>query len=251
MVSDKWVVWSMLTLSFTTGILDAATYLGLHGVFTANMTGNLIFIGLGIAGEATVPVLRAFLALGGFAVGAAAAGRLLRRTSERPVGDWRVRISILFVAVVLAACAVAHGLGSGSAAVLDALTVALAFAMGVQAMAARRIGVGDVTTVVVTSTLAGLMGENRYTGRKADHALTARRALAVATMGVGAVVGAFIMRISVEVAIAVPAVLTFGVAGVLTFRGRRSTASGPSARQANLRKDADAKATEAKHNSVP
>ncbi|MBI5340585.1 MAG: DUF1275 domain-containing protein [Mycolicibacterium rufum] len=220
MTKDRWVVWSMLTLSFTTGILDAATYLGLHGVFTANMTGNLIFISLGITGEATVPVLRAFLALGGFALGAAAAGRLLRRTATGSPGDWRIRVSILFVALVLAACAVAHGLGSGSTVVLDALTVALAFAMGVQAMAARRVGVGDVTTVVVTSTMAGLMGENRFTGRSADRALTARRALAVATMGVGAVVGALLMHVAVEVAIAVPAVLTFAVAAVLTVRTR-------------------------------
>ncbi|KMO82860.1 YoaK family protein [Mycolicibacterium chlorophenolicum] len=220
MTKDRWVVWSMLTLSFTTGILDAATYLGLHGVFTANMTGNLIFISLGITGEATVPVLRAFLALGGFALGAAAAGRLLRWTATGSPGDWRIRVSILFVALVLAACAVAHGLGSGSTAVLDALTVALAFAMGVQAMAARRVGVGDVTTVVVTSTMAGLMGENRFTGRSADRALTARRALAVATMGVGAVVGALLMHLAVEVAIAVPAVLTFAVAAVLTVRAR-------------------------------
>jgi len=178
----------MLTLSFTTGILDAATYLGLHGVFTANMTGNLIFIGLGITGEATVPVLRAVLALGGFAVGAAAAGRLLRSTSERPVVDWRVRTSILFVALEL----------------------------------------------------AGLMGENRLTGRKADRDLTARRVLAVATMGVGAVVGALLMHVSVEIAIAVPAVLTFCVAGVLTVRGRRSITSDTSVRHA--KQDADTRA---------
>jgi uncharacterized membrane protein YoaK (UPF0700 family) len=221
MKNDRWVVWSMLTLSFTTGILDAATYLGLHGVFTANMTGNLIFISLGITGEATVPVIRALLALGGFAIGAAAAGRLLRPG----FGDWRIPAGILFVGVTLAACALAHGLSTGSALVLDALTVALAFAMGVQAMAARRVGVGDVTTVVVTSTLAGLMGENRLTGRSADRALTARRALAVATMGVGAVVGALLMRVAVEVAIAVPAVLTFAVAAVLTARARKATRS--------------------------
>ncbi|VEG55048.1 Predicted membrane protein [Mycolicibacterium aurum] len=242
MKNDRWVVWSMLTLSFTTGILDAATYLGLHGVFTANMTGNLIFISLGITDEATVPVFRAFLALGGFGVGAAAAGRLLRRTETGSFGDWRVGVSVLFVAVVLAACALAHGLSVGSALVLDTLTVALAFAMGVQAMAARRVGVGDVTTVVVTSTLAGLMGENRLTGRSADRSLTSRRALAVATMGVGAVVGALLMHVSVELAIAVPAVLTFCVAAVLTMRARRSTVSGTSARTHSSPQDAGATA---------
>ena len=63
----------MLTLSFGTGVLDAATYLGLHQVFTANMTGNVVFVGLGLADTADVPLLRAALALVGFVAGATAA----------------------------------------------------------------------------------------------------------------------------------------------------------------------------------
>ena len=101
---------------------------------------------------------------------------------------------------------------------LDTLTVVIAFAMGVQAMAARRVGVGDVTTVVVTSTLAGLMGENRVTGRSAG-GLTIRRALAVVTMALGAVTGAFLMLVSVEVAVGASGLLTLAAAGLLTVRG--------------------------------
>lgn len=219
MSDDKLVLWSMLTLSFSTGVLDAATYLGLHGVFTANMTGNLIFVGLGITEQATVPVLRALLALGGFAVGAAAAGRLLRRSAARLRGDQDISLTILFVGLLLAASSVSLAFGMRSEGMLNTVTVALAFAMGVQAMAARRVGVGDVTTIVVTSTLAGLMGENPATGRSATGSLTVRRALAVTTMGLGAVTGAFLMLISVEIAIAVSALLTLGVAGLLSVRG--------------------------------
>ena len=214
MSDDKLVLWSMLTLSFSTGVLDAATYLGLHGVFTANMTGNLIFVGLGITEQATVPVLRALLALGGFA-----AGRLLRRSAARLRGDQDISLTILFVGLLLAASSVSLAFGMRSEGMLNTVTVALAFAMGVQAMAARRVGVGDVTTIVVTSTLAGLMGENPATGRSATGSLTVRRALAVTTMGLGAVTGAFLMLISVEIAIAVSALLTLGVAGLLSVRG--------------------------------
>ncbi len=219
---EKYAVGSMLTLSFSTGILDAATYMGLHGVFTANMTGNLIFVSLGVTGQASVPVLRALLALGGFALGAAAGGRLLRRNAARPAGDdRRALLSICLVAVLLSASSVVLAVGSRSPELLDAMTIALAFAMGVQALAARRVGVGDVTTVVVTSTLAGLMGEAPATGRSADGALTGRRALAVATMGLGAVSGAFLVLVSVEAAISASALLTLLAAGLLAQGCRR------------------------------
>lgn len=227
---DKLVLWSMLTLSFSTGVLDAATYLGLHGVFTANMTGNLIFVSLGITAQATVPVLRALLALGGFAAGAAVAGRLLRSSAARPGGDRDISLTILFVGLLLAACSLSLALSMRREGILDTLTVALALAMGVQAMAARRVGVGDVTTVVVTSTLAGLMGENPATGRSADSSLTIRRTLAVTMMGFGAVTGALLMLISVETAIAVSALLTLGVAGLLSIRGYVSSSHERSAR---------------------
>lgn len=223
---DKLVLGSMLTLSFSTGVLDAATYLGLHGVFTANMTGNLIFLSLGITGQATVPVLRAILALGGFAAGAAAAGRLLRRSAARLRGDQDISLTILFVGVLLAASSVSLALGTRSDEMLNASTLALAFAMGVQALAARRVGVADVTTVVVTSTLAGLMGENLATGRAVSSSLTIRRALAVTTMGLGAVTGALLMLISVETAIAVSALLTLSVAGLLSVRVYVSSSPG-------------------------
>jgi uncharacterized membrane protein YoaK (UPF0700 family) len=212
--------WAMLTLSFSTGVLDAATYLGLHGVFTANMTGNLIFVSLGLAGQASVPVLRAVLALGGFALGAAVSGRLLRGGASSAQADRRLPSTLLLVAMLLAGSAVTLAVGGRGALLLDVLTVLMAFAMGVQAMVARRVGVGDVTTVVVTSTLAGLMGENSATGRTADRALTVRRALAVLTMALGAVTGAFLLSLSIVVAVALSSLLILVGAGALVLGGR-------------------------------
>src|SRR5260370_15104879 len=49
---------TLLVLTFTTGLVDAASYLGLGHVFTANMTGNIVLLGFGIAGS------------GGFAIAA-------------------------------------------------------------------------------------------------------------------------------------------------------------------------------------
>jgi hypothetical protein len=42
----------MLALTFTTGIVDAVGYLGLDRVFTANMTGNVVILGMALEAHA-------------------------------------------------------------------------------------------------------------------------------------------------------------------------------------------------------
>ena len=39
----------LLTLAFAAGYVDALGYLGLGGVFTANMTGNTVLLGILLA----------------------------------------------------------------------------------------------------------------------------------------------------------------------------------------------------------
>src|SRR3977135_1544279 len=41
---------TLLVLTFTTGVIDAASFLGLGNVFAANMTGNIVLLGFGVAG---------------------------------------------------------------------------------------------------------------------------------------------------------------------------------------------------------
>ena len=40
----------LLLLTATTGLVDAVAFLGLGHVFTANMTGNIVFLGFAVAG---------------------------------------------------------------------------------------------------------------------------------------------------------------------------------------------------------
>jgi uncharacterized membrane protein YoaK (UPF0700 family) len=68
---------SLLTL--VTGLVDAACYLGLGRVFTANMTGNVVLLAFGAAGAQGLPVLAPTVSLAVFLVGAAAGGRLASR----------------------------------------------------------------------------------------------------------------------------------------------------------------------------
>jgi uncharacterized membrane protein YoaK (UPF0700 family) len=45
-----------LVLTLVTGVVDATSYLSLGHVFVANMTGNVVFLGLGIAGAGGISV---------------------------------------------------------------------------------------------------------------------------------------------------------------------------------------------------
>ena len=72
-------LWLMMVLTFVTGLVDAVGYLGLDRIFTGNMTGNIVILGMGLAGEDGLPVAGPLVALGAYVVGAAVAGRLLQR----------------------------------------------------------------------------------------------------------------------------------------------------------------------------
>ena len=49
---DKRLAVALLVLTFSTGLIDAVSFVGLGKVFTANMTGNVVFLGFAIAGVA-------------------------------------------------------------------------------------------------------------------------------------------------------------------------------------------------------
>src|SRR6476620_911486 len=87
----------MLTLTFSTGVVDAVGYLGLDRVFTGNMTGNVVLLGMAVAGGTSLPILRPALALAFFMLGAALAGRVLRRGGE----GWSARTSANLLTVAL------------------------------------------------------------------------------------------------------------------------------------------------------
>ncbi|MET4159534.1 YoaK family protein [Agromyces sp. PvR057] len=214
----------MLALTFSTGVIDAVGYLGLDRVFTGNMTGNIVILGMALTGADGLPILGPVLALGGFGLGAAVAGRALRDH----VAGWHPRTTVVFagVAAVLFAAAIAVALGGrpGEATQL-AVTTALGLAMGMQAGAARHLAVKDVTTVVVTSTLTGLAADSLLGGRVDAHPWR-RRIGAIVLICLGASAGALLLQVGLWAGIALAAAITVAVA-VTGEVGRRRSATGP------------------------
>src|SRR6476469_4023965 len=98
---------ALLVLTFTTGLVDAVSYLGLGRVFTANMTGNVVFLGFGVAGAGGLPVVAPLVSLGAFLLGAGGGGVLADRIGDHhPQHIGRalaIEVSLIGVAAVLAA----------------------------------------------------------------------------------------------------------------------------------------------------
>ena len=191
---------ALLVLTFTTGLVDAVSFLGLGRVFTANMTGNIVFLGFGIAGSAGLPVVAPLISLGSFLLGAGGGGVLAKRIGERHVEHLAralaIEVSVLAVAAALAAAVDPRP----NAASGDIVIALLAFAMGVRNATVRRIGVPDLTTTVLTMTLTGLAADSPPAGGSGKG--SARRTAAVAAMFGGALAGALMLKASLALPLA-------------------------------------------------
>ncbi|MFJ6096506.1 YoaK family protein [Williamsia muralis] len=202
----------VVVLTFVTGVVDAVGYLALDRVFTGNMTGNIVILGMGLAGSDNLPVLGPLLAVLAFVVGAFVAGLILRGR-EKTWDPRRTTALLLCGAAVLAGCGIALACGNPHDEIMQVVVAAATAAvMGTQAAVARRLAVTDMTTVVVTSTLTQLASESFLLGSR--HSVVNRRLAAIVTIFLGAVAGALLLRIHVAVPMALAAVLMAGAAAI-------------------------------------
>jgi uncharacterized membrane protein YoaK (UPF0700 family) len=213
---------TLLVLTFTTGLIDAVSYLGLSHVFAANMTGNIVLLGFGIAGSGGLPVVAPLVSLAAFLLGAGCGGVLALRLANRHPRHLgtalTIEVSLLAVAAFAAAAAdVRAGAFSG-----DALIALLAFAMGVRNATVRRIGVPDLTTTVLTMTLTGLAADSPPFGGRGKG--STRRTAAVLAMLLGALTGALLLKASLVLPLASAAALTVLTALLYVPAARREAA---------------------------
>src|SRR5262245_63987084 len=82
----------LLALTFAAGCVDALSYLGLSHVFTANMTGNAVLLGLAIGQTQELQLAHSSAAIVGFVAGVVIAAKLVGPTRDRVV--WSVRITV-------------------------------------------------------------------------------------------------------------------------------------------------------------
>jgi uncharacterized membrane protein YoaK (UPF0700 family) len=224
------VVLGLLTL--VTGLVDAACYLGLGQVFTANQTGNAVLLAFGAAGAEGLPILGPTVSLVVFLLGAAAGGWLATRrigpantTVPATVRRrWLSDMLLIELGLVTAAGIAAIGLPVDSDGDRRYLVIALlAAALGLQNATVRRLAVPDITTTVLTMTLTGLAADLHLAGRSPR---VRRRVAAVALMVAGALVGALLLRADIALPVFASAVV-IALATVRLWSGRSQEPTEP------------------------
>ena len=206
----------LLVLTLVTGLVDAVSYLALGHVFVANMTGNVVFLGFALAGATELSIPAAPVAITAFLLGALAGGRLGSSAAHHRgrllAISSNIQIALLGAAVIVSAAPLAVDGGVAR----YALIVLLALAIGLQNAVARRLGVADLNTTVLTLTLTGIAADSTWAG--GSHPNPGRRLAATATMFLGAAIGAALLF---HVGVAAPlalALLLLAFNGVVAHR---------------------------------
>lgn len=186
--------WLLMLLSVTTGLVDATSVLGLDKVFTANMTGNIVFLGFAAAGTPGFDVGPYLTAICAFLIGALVAGRTGKAHAGRPLRRWLLSAAAIEAGLLWAAAGLAwlRQDGEVSPASFYGIILLTALAMGFRNATIRQLKVPDLTTTVLTLTLTGLAADSRLAGGADTNWV--RRIGSVVAIFVGAAIGATLVR---------------------------------------------------------
>jgi uncharacterized membrane protein YoaK (UPF0700 family) len=198
-------------LAFAAGSIDVLSWLALGKVFSAFMTGNVVFLAAGLFAHQSELSLHAAVALCAFGVGAWATAWVMPREDAGVL--WPARVTAGLIACALAQLVVWIlwlTVGGHPGSTLMVLLAIVAFAMGIQTAAVVALGVHAVFTTAVTATWTVLVGDAAHWSATA----TERRRLTLVLGGtlLGALIGALLLahlRLWMPL---LPVLLTTGVA---------------------------------------
>ena len=208
----------LVALTVSSGAVDAICWLALGKVFSAFMTGNLVFLGLRAGGAPGQSVARVLAAVAGFAAGAAVAARIVAPAMNSGRAWTRRVTAALATALVPQAAflalwaAVGGHPGGDTGHILIAMS---ALAMGIQTTAGFSLGVRGLLSTASTATVAVLMGNgSAWKESKAE-----RLRLAAAILGLlgGAAIGAVLVINARPVAPLFPLAVTSLVVAAATL----------------------------------
>lgn len=184
----------LLVLTITTGLVDAVSFLGLGRVFTANMTGNVVFLGFALGGAPGIAVTSSLAAIGAFIAGAVLGGRLGKNYAGEELRKWFLTVAVIESILLVAAGFIALGFDietHTTAFQLYSVIVLTAIAMGLRNSTVRQMNVKDLTTTVLTLTLTGIGADSTVAG--GGNVNFARRIGSVILMFAGAGLGALLL----------------------------------------------------------
>lgn len=192
----------LVALSFAAGAVDAVSFYQLGRIFTANMTGNIVLLGLFASHGGGGETARSAVALGGYVCSALAGFRVIGEAS-----GWDRRVAwVLWAEAVLLV-----GFVTGWAARVPIILLALvaALAMGLQSAAVNRVRYSGISTTYVTGMLTSILGQFADPARSDVTAL--RRLSAVLALALGAMAAGILQTVSGTLAALLPAVAVLAV----------------------------------------
>jgi uncharacterized membrane protein YoaK (UPF0700 family) len=233
--------WLLAGLSFATGIYEAICFLTFGKVFTAAQTGNLVLLGIGVAGtkEPAGPnPVTVVISLAAFAVGVALAIPILkafggdRETADHQVFHaWprRVTIALAIALILQVGFLVVWDTSASPASLAYPLMALSALALGLQANAIRSLHVPSISTTAFTATYIDL-----FSGLVTWSltAYSARRLVAsIVGMAAGAFLGDVMLSHAHPYAPVVPAVVTAVVIAIAWRALQQRASAGPPGEQ--------------------
>ncbi|MCU1236377.1 MAG: hypothetical protein JWP63_4344 [Candidatus Solibacter sp.] len=214
-------------LTVSSGAIDAISFLALGKVFSAFMTGNIVFFGLRVAGASHAPGgVAIFASVAAFAVGVYLSTRIVK-VSKTP-GIWSQRVTVaLGVSLIPHAVFVVVWLacnGQPSTDIAHVLLGSWAMAMGMQSAAVRTLRVEGVFTTAATATIIFLVGD--FANWSAT--VTERRRLAgvLVSLFVGATAGGLLLVHAHIYAASLPFVITVVTVATASIVLREKTTVG-------------------------
>jgi uncharacterized membrane protein YoaK (UPF0700 family) len=175
-----------VALAIAAGFVDAHIYLHVAPVFVANMSGNLVRLGMFAGDGSWREASGAAVAVVAFSVGVVLAvvehDRRLRRS-----GHLRPDVLLAVEALLLVAvCAVRAGLGTTFQTQLSGanapVIVVAAIAMGVQAATLRRVGAIAVATTYGTGAIVRVGEKVALASRRAGRTTSLRRRVTITVL---------------------------------------------------------------------
>lgn len=224
--SDPVPPYLLLIMTAMTGIVDAVSVLGLGHIFTANMTGNVVFLGFAVAGAPGFSAARSCAAVIAFLFGAVAGGRMANKMATLPANQWVGRAfcvdGLLLLGAALTSLPLQLANETNSVTLFEVICLT-ALAMGFRNATVRRLGMADLTTTVLTLGITGLAADSSLAG--GTNPRWGRRIGSILTMFLGAILGVFLLKNSCALALGVCGMTSLACAvAILSGIGRAKSA---------------------------
>lgn len=153
--SSAWFDIMLMMLAGVAGSIDVMSYFRLDHVFTANMTGNTILLGLSIGQGKLSSSLHSLAALAGFIIGALIGAFIVENKKK----GWSYYITLSFAveSLIIALLAMIWLQGRPPDGFLLYLAISLsAIAMGMQSATIRHLNIPGVVTTFITGTMTSI-----------------------------------------------------------------------------------------------